>query len=342
MSPNRSDATTPADGTAVPAAEVRAAFGAAAGYALLAPSVFNTQPWRWRVGPGAVLTLRADRSRQVHSVDEARRLLLVSCGAALHHARLALAVAGYRTEVVRFPEAADPDVLARITVTGRQEPDPEQSRLHAAGERRRTDRRAFDDRRVAEPTLRRLRQVVEAEGAYLHLVREDQMPMLAVATANAAAVELEDPAYRAELRRWTNRPAGSRDGVPAASAVRPGPRRVPIREHAFGGTPGLETGDGMDRGAAYAILFGNGDAPADLLAGGEALSALLLTAVAEGLATAPLSDPIELEWPRWLMRNLLAAIGEPYVVVRLGFVADPSPLPPVLRRDPTDVIEYAD
>ncbi|MDW5325949.1 Acg family FMN-binding oxidoreductase [Plantactinospora sp. KLBMP9567] len=342
MTANRSTATTAADGSGVPAAEARAAFGAAAAYALLAPSVFNTQPWRWRIGPGAVLTLRADRSRQVHSVDASRRLLLVSCGAALHHARLALAAAGYRTEVVRSPDGADPDVLARITVTGRQDVDPERSRQYAAGQRRRTDRRAFGDRSVAEPTLRRLREVVEAEGAHLHLVRDDQMPMLAVATANAAAVELEDPAYRAELRRWTNRPPESRDGVPAASAVRPGLRRVPIREHALGGTPGLEVGDGMDRGAAYAILFGTGDAPADLLTGGEALSALLLTAVAEGLATAPLSDPIELDWPRWLMRNLLADIGEPYVVVRLGFAADPTPLPPVLRREPADVIGYAD
>ncbi|GAA3762292.1 nitroreductase family protein [Plantactinospora mayteni] len=342
MIPDRSTAPTAADGTAVPLAEVRAAFGVAAAYALLAPSVFNTQPWRWQIGRDAVLTLRADRSRQVHSVDATRRLLLVSCGAALHHARLALAVAGYRTEVVRFPRGGDPDVLARITVTGRQDPDPEQSRQHAAGRRRRTDRRAFGDRTVPESTLRRLRAVVEAEGAYLHLVRDDQMPMLAVATANAASVELDDPGYRAELRRWTNRPPESRDGVPAASAVRQGLRRVPIREHALDGTPGLEVGDGTDRGAAYAILFGIGDAPADLLAGGEALSALLLTAVAEGLATAPLSDPIELDWPRWLMRNLLADIGEPYVVVRLGFVDDPSPLPPVLRREPADVIEYAD
>ncbi|MFY1670818.1 Acg family FMN-binding oxidoreductase [Plantactinospora sp. WMMB334] len=331
-----------ADESVVPAAEARAAFEAAAAYALLAPSVFNTQPWRWRIGPGAVLTLRADRARQVRSVDPDRRLLLVSCGAALHHARLALAVAGYRTEVVRLPDATDPDLLAVVTVTGRQEPDPEQRRQHGAGERRRTDRRAFDERSVPEATLRRLREVVEAEGAYLHLVRDDQMPMLSVATANAAAAELDDPAYRADLRRWTNRPPGSRDGVPPASAVRPALRRVPLREHALDGTAGLEAGDGMDRGATYAILFGRGDGPGELLAGGEALSALLLHAVVEGLATAPLTDPIELEWPRWLLRNLLADIGEPYVVVRLGFVADPRPLPQVPRRDATEVIEFAD
>ncbi|MER7443775.1 Acg family FMN-binding oxidoreductase [Micromonospora avicenniae] len=322
--------------------EVRSALAAAAEYALFAPSVFNTQPWRWRISSGGVLALRADAGRQLHRTDPHRRLLLVSCGAALHHARLALAVAGYRTEVVRFPDDTDPDLLAEITIVGRQDPDPEQLRQHQAAGRRRTDRRAFDDRPVPETILHRLRRVAEAEGAFLHLVRPDQMPMLAVATANAAAAELEDPAYRSELRQWTTRPSERRDGVPASVAVRPAPRRVPIRDHTLGGDPGLEAGPGTDRGAAYLILFGRGDTPTGLLTGGEALSALLLTAVAEGLATAPLSDPIELDWPRWLLRNLLADVGEPYLVVRVGFCADSSPLPGTPRRQPADVIEYTD
>lgn len=324
------------------AADMRSALTAAAEYALLAPSVFNTQPWRWRIGSGARLTLRADNSRHLRSTDTDRRLLLLSCGAALHHARLALAAAGYRADVVRLPDDTDPDLLATITVTGRQHPDPQVRRQHAVATRRRTDRRAFGDEPVPETSIRQLREVVEVEGAYLHLVRPDQMPMLAVATANAAAAELDDPAYRTELRRWTNRPADSPDGVPAASAVRLAPRRVPIREHALGGIPGLDPGAGMDRGAAYVILFGHTDSPLDLLTGGEALSALLLTAVAEGLATAPLSDPIELEWPRWLLRNLLADIGEPYLVIRLGFAPDDDPPPRVPRRDPADMIDFAD
>ncbi|MEE6262735.1 Acg family FMN-binding oxidoreductase [Plantactinospora sonchi] len=328
--------------TAPTPTEVRAALTAAARYALRAPSVFNTQPWRWRVGPGDVLTLRADPTRQLRSTDAQRRLLLVSCGAALHHARLALAVAGHRTEVTRVPDDSDPDLLATVTVVGRHDPEPAEIRQHLAGSRRRSDRRAFADRPVPRAMVDRLRTVVEAEGAHLHLVRPDQLSMLAVATANAAAAELDDPAYRAELRRWTNRPSDSRDGVPSTSAVGPAPRRVPIRDHALGGTPGLDAGAGTDRGAAYVILFGRGDSPRDLLTGGEALSALLLTAVADGLATAPLSDPIELDWPRWLMRDLLAGVGEPYLVIRLGFAVDATPPPGVPRREPADVIEFVD
>ncbi|MEU5941440.1 hypothetical protein ABZ807_20165 [Micromonospora sp. NPDC047548] len=50
-----------------------------------------------------------------------------------------------------------------------------------------------------------------------------------------------------------------------------------------------------------------------------ALSALLLTATADGLATAPISDTIELAWPRRMMRELVADVGEPYLVVRVGW-----------------------
>ncbi|MET7426337.1 hypothetical protein [Dactylosporangium sp. NPDC005555] len=60
--------------------------------ALNAPSVQQTQPWRWRVGRDR-LELFADWDRQLADVDPDGRLPLISCGAALHHARVALAAA---------------------------------------------------------------------------------------------------------------------------------------------------------------------------------------------------------------------------------------------------------
>lgn len=322
-----------------PPGEIVTALADAARHALRAPSVFNSQPWRWRLGPDT-LDLFADRERQLSVTDPEGRLLVISCGATLHHARVALGAAGLRAEVARLPEPGEPDLLARIRVLGWQDPTAEDVRLREAILRRRTDRRAFGDTPVEPVALTRLRAAAEANGAYLHVVRMDQMPMLAVATAKAAASELADPDYRAELTRWTNRPACSGDGVPASTAVQQAPRRVPVRDYALGAQPGLDVGDGHDSGATYGVLFGTSDDPAGWLRGGEALSALLLTAVVEGLSAAPLSDPIEQAWPRRLMRELLAGLGEPYLVVRLGVGADPEGLPPVPRRDPDEAIEF--
>jgi nitroreductase len=315
-----------------------AALEAAARAALHAPSVFNTQPWRWRI-TGETLALYADRDRALQATDPDGRLLLLSCGTALHHARVALAAAGWATHVDRLPDGDDTDLLARISVTGAEPADSRAHRLAAAITTRRTDRRAFGERMVPDELLGELRRIVEAEGAYLHVVRRDQMPMLATSTARAADAESDDPAYRAELMRWTNRPQGSGDGVPAATAVRPAPRRVPVRDYAPGGTAGLDAGEGFDLGAAYVVLFGLTDRPAELLRGGEALSALLLSATAEGLATAPLSDTVEVEWPRKLLRDLLADVGEPYLIVRLGYHDAATPPPAAPRRDPGDVIQ---
>jgi nitroreductase len=253
---------------------------------------------------------------------------------------VALAAAGQTATVVRLPEDADPDLLARVTLGTPGEPDPRAVRLAGAIGRRRTDRRAYGPRPVPEGLLTDLRKTVEAEGAYLHVVRRDQMPMLATSTARAAADELDDPAYRRELAEWTHRPRGSGDGVPVTTAVQPAPRRVPVRNYTPDETAGLRAGDGSDRGAAYVVLFGATDEPAAWLPAGEALSALLLAATAEGLATAPLSDTVEVEWPRRLLRDLLAGVGEPYVVVRLGYGPAAGQLPPAPRRDPADVIEF--
>ncbi|MFG3682987.1 Acg family FMN-binding oxidoreductase [Micromonospora chalcea] len=310
---------------------------AAARQSLHAPSVFNTQPWRWRI-TGDTLELRAEPDRQLTHTDPDGRLLMLSCGAALHHARVSLAAFGWAAVVQRLPDPADPSLLARIRTTGPADLDVPAGRLVDAIPRRRTDRRAYGDRPVPEAVLARLGDAVEAEGAHLHVVRPDQMPMLAVSTGRAAEAELADPAYREELNRWTNRPPGSGDGVPAATAVRPSPRRVPLRDYAPGGAAGLSAGTDFDRGAAYLILFGEGDEPAAWLRGGEALSALLLTATAEGLASAPLSDAVELTWPRRMMRELLAGIGDPYLIVRVGWGPD-AELPPAPRRAPADVIE---
>ncbi|MCM4084652.1 Acg family FMN-binding oxidoreductase [Paractinoplanes hotanensis] len=318
-------------------AEAREALELAARVSLRAPSVFNSQPWTWRV-TGDILELASDPHRRLGVTDAEGRLLLLSCGGALHHARIALAAGGWRTEVQRLPDARRPDLLATIRVAGRIEPDPAARDLASAISRRRTDRRAFGERPVAEQTLTRLRRLVEAEGAYLHVVPDDRVPELAISVDLAADANYFDPAHRTELTNWTHRPAWTSDGVPPATAVEPGLRRVPVRNFLPDGSPGLLSGADHDEGATYVIVFGTTDRPVDLLRGGEAMSALLLRATVEGLATAPISEAVEVAWPRILLTRLLSDLGEPYLIVRLGYVESEEPVPPSPRRTPNEVI----
>jgi nitroreductase len=316
----------------------RETLASAARTALRAPSVFNTQPWVWRVTANS-LQLWSDRTRQLDATDPDGHLLLLSCGAALHHARVALAAAGRRVAVDRLPDPARPDLLAVLRLTGAAPVEPATEALAAAIGRRRTDRRTFGARPVPAALLDELRAAVEAEGARLHRVRPDQVPLLAISTELAAAAETDDPDYREELHRWTTRTWWDGDGVPVTTAVEPGLRRVPVRDFTPDAIAGLTAGDGRDLGAEYAIVAGPGRERIDLLRAGEALSALLLRATAAGLSTAPLTEAVEVSWPRHLLRRLVEGTGEPFVVVRLGYPGDGAPPPPTPRRRPEHVIE---
>lgn len=327
--------TTPSD--RVDRADARAALLAAARASLRAPSVFNTQPWQWRLS-GHSMELWSEPGRRLEATDPDGYLLTLSCGVVLHHARVALAAAGWTSVVKRLPDPDHDDLLAVLRLVGELRAGPEQWSMNLAIEQRRTDRRAFGPRDVSGETLDGLRRLVEGEGAGLHVVSRDKVALLAVMADLAATAELEDPEYLDQLRRWTSRSPESGDGVPPETAVQPGLRQVPVRDFDPEGGHALATGEGRDQGAAYVIVYGIGYRPIDLLHGGEALSALLLKATAEGLATAPLSDAVEVTWPRHLLRTLLSGCGEPYVVVRLGYAGSTDPLPPTPRRDPAEVI----
>src|SRR5688500_2526973 len=61
--------------------------------ASLAPSIHHPPPWRWRM-TGDGLDLRLDSNRPLDVNDPDARLATLSCGAALHHARVSLGARG--------------------------------------------------------------------------------------------------------------------------------------------------------------------------------------------------------------------------------------------------------
>lgn len=308
----------------------------AAAVAVAAPSIFNTQPWRWQVGR-TLLRLWADRDRQLLVADPEGRLLTISCGVGLHHARLALAAAGHRAVVHRLPDQADPDLLATIELAGAHQPTAAELELYQAIPRRRTDRRAFGTDPVPEELTQALVAAAEAQNVHLHLVTREQIAVLALAAAQAGVLQLSNSEYRKELIRWTHRPPWSGDGVPTATAVQSTPRSVPVRDFAPFGGPAMPAGAHTDHGALYAVVFTGEDTPRAWLRSGEALSAVLLTATAHGLGTAPISDVTELTVTRDQLRHLLPGIGAPQLAVRIGHAPAGSP-PPVPRRLSDEVI----
>jgi nitroreductase len=300
-----------------PLAAVLAQAAAAAGYA---PSVHNTQPWHWRVQPDR-LELFADSSRQLSATDPDGRLLLLSCGTALHHAAVALRAQGWAAEVTRLPDPGQPDLLATLTPTGPTPVTPRAMRLFQAAEVRHTDRRPVTDEPVPASTLAAITTAV-AGSARLQVLTRDQVLDLAAAASRAGAVESDDPRVRDELAYWTGRSAPAGTGLPPH--VLPGePPRTTVPDRDFGRPGTLPTGPGHDRAASYLLLFGDDDEPSSWLRAGEALSVAWLTAVELGVSVLPLSAAIEVDGTRQTLRQVLSGLGHPYLVLRLG-IADPE------------------
>ncbi len=313
-----------------------AALVQAARTAGLAPSIHNTQPWRWRVDRSN-LDLRAVRDRQLAVTDPAGRMLTISCGAALHHVRIALAAEGWAADVRRLPDESDQDLLARLTLTGRTEVTPEAMRLLQTMRIRHTDRRPVLDTPVDTTALNALRHVCEAEGARMHVLRADDVVELAAAAAHAQSVEAMDPSWREELDYWAGGAGRDDLGVPNDVIPNRAPATtVPGRDFGHGGS--LPVGPGHDRTAVYAILYGDDDSPAGWLRGGEALSAIWLTATEGDLTVLPLSAAVEVAETRRRLRHVLADLGEPFLALRLG-VADPDHAgPPHTARLPSEQV----
>jgi hypothetical protein len=246
---------------------------------------------------------------------------MISCGAALHHARIALDAEGWTVTVDRSPATTGQDLLAVLTPTGRGPVTPAAMRLVQAAQVRRSDRRPVSDAPVSAAAVEAIRAAVTAEELNLHVLSPDQVQDVAAAAGRAAEVEAADPAVQEELAYWTGRsPEGT--GMPDAVLPASHPRTtVPGREFGRPGT--LPIGPGHDRAATYAVLFGPDDEPVSWLRAGEALSAGWLAATEQGTSLLPLSGAVEVPLTRAALHRLLSEIGQPYLVLRLG-IADPE------------------
>jgi len=307
-----------------------------------APSLHNTQPWRW-VARRDGLHLYLDRTRVMGATDAAGREALISCGAVLHHLRVAVAAAGWDGVVTRFPDGEHADHLAAVRFRPTDVVEPCRRRLADAILVRRTDRLPFaapPDWDTVHARLLGLLDALGLPGVHLDVIAEADHPRLVAAAALADASRLDDTRYQLELHWWTTDFVFT-EGIPRSALVTAAEGRRVAVGRTFPAAAGRERrGELSDDRAVITVLSTADDGPAAALHCGEALSAVLLEATAAGLSTCTLSHLTEVPESRAEVADLIGGDSRPQVLVRIGrapaLEGAPAPTP---RRPLDDVLD---
>jgi hypothetical protein len=303
--------------------------------AVAAPSIHNTQPWRFGMDAGTrAIQVRVDRARALPHADPRLRAQHLSVGAAVFNLRVAAAHFGWEPLVHLLPDPADPDLLATVRL-GAAAPDalPAYRQLYEAVARRHTSRLPFTGRPVPEHIVAEMTAAARAEGAHLDMPDFAGTRRLLGLTAVAEDRNAADPARSAEARAWISAPdAGAPYGIPLTSL---GPRdasdRMPMRDFT-GPLPTLRLPAlRFERHAQVALLWTPHDRREDWLRAGQALEHALLVATRYGVRTSMLHQAME--WP-----DLRAAMTgsrqrcAPHLLIRFGYGPDGGRTPRATAR----------
>ncbi len=302
--------------------------------AAAAPSIHNTQPWRFRVVGHDLVEVHGDPDRMLWVADPHGRALHLSCGAALFNLRLAIRVAGAKPLVWPLPDPAhEPTLLASVQLAKGRPADSAELGLFESIWQRHTSRAAFSDRRVPPAVQSALEEAANAEFTLLRLLPGADAALVTRLAAAATKELAENFDHRVELRRWIGTEGD--DGVPASAlGLRPDRDPAPVRDFGYA-SPMTSCPSGSYESLPHLTVLATArDEPVDWLRAGQALQRVLLTATANGIASSFLYQPVELHDLRQPENGWWPWPECPQIIIRFGYGV-PGPATP---RRPVEAI----
>jgi hypothetical protein len=295
-------------------------------YAVLAPSIHNTQPWLFRPLDNSI-EMYVDRSRLLPAVDPNGREMTISCGAALTNLLVAIHRFGHEGWVQYFPEQGNSDLVARVRVGRPREVSHRDELLFRSIRRRHSVRRPFQPRPVPRELLRRLIWQASEFGCWVYFVEPGPgRDTIAELVEEAHHLQLDNLALQRERASWM----GSGDN---------GYRRQTdsvLSSELAAGQRWMERDRELVKSSPVLVTLGaSDDTPRDWLRAGEAMQHVLLRAACENVSASFLNQPCQVPELRERLRVITGRSGPPQLLLRMGYGDGTDPTP---RRPVSDVI----
>jgi nitroreductase len=309
------------------------------GAAVLAPSHWNTQPWRFEVD-GALIRTVADPHRSLPTLDRDRCAMRIALGAALENMLVAARAWGLRTSVTYGRPGDENEMAAQLAWTaGGPGRDPTMLQALTA---RRTHRGDFDQLGLYDEHRAALEATVPADFRIHWLEERETIEAIGEIAHDATHEQVSDPRIEAERYAWMRFDDQDRergDGLSLDAMDLGGPPRW--FAHRFFEPRSRLLGQGarslahqalgrVRSAGALALLTMPALRDEAWLLGGQVYERLALKATQLGIAHQPIHAPIEQARHRAQLLRWFGATGEePLVFLRLGHAKPP---PATTRR----------
>jgi hypothetical protein len=319
----------PMDAPARPDDLARALIGAA----VLAPSHWNTQPWRFEVTETGI-HLTEDWRRALPVSDPDQRYLKMALGASLENMLIAARAYGLRPRVAYAPHVG---VVAEVSWS---DGDTRRDRdLFTSITRRRTNRHDYDGKGIFPQNRAQLLAQVPDEYELYWVDDVDTIRNLAEVARDAAEIRVRDEKAQAEQYGWIRYDNGDArkkgDGVTTEALALAGASRWMAKRFynpkswflRFGiENSGRQTRSQIRSSGALALLATRGG-ESSWVGAGQVFQRIALKATHLGIAHQPLNAPLEVEGARRELERRFGVRGsQPLMLIRLGHAGscDPS------------------
>jgi hypothetical protein len=305
-------------------------------YAILAPSVRNTQPWTFQIEGNAVHLIAA-WERELPVADPTRRELHISLGCALENLLVAAEHFGFRHEVVYLPRQEDDRVAATITFSPGGTPTPARSSiaLDAILERH-NDNSVYRSTPVPEEVCRSL-QACQMEPELRLNLTDDHLfhRWIERFTLDADRQEFADPEYREELGYWIGQGVLRGPGLAAKLGG------LAVARLDLGESVAEQDYKVVDSAALLGVISAADDTHLTHIKTGQFFERIWLTATAMGANIHPMSQTMRRPEIRASVADLIPEGRTPQQLFRVGYSSRKTrhtprlPLEEVLSHPPT-------